>query len=179
MFADIQAMMMPMFMNMMAMMQDNQITQRMEQGLNPAHSSGNTVANSLGLNLLSLSDIYSATGGRGGITINNYSVGGSMFAGDYSNSLTNGSMPGRLGNAQGALPFSFNFVTGGMNDGQRFDQMNGQNPAAVSHLVNRSGASVQGPMAPVQMQAPVAAPQAPVAAPQASAQLPQTSNMIE
>ena len=95
-------------------------------------------------------------------------------------------MPGRLGNVQGALPFSFNFVPGGMNDGQRFGQMDGQNPAAVSHLVNRSGASVQGPMAPVQMpmapvqmQAPVAAPQAPVAAPQASAQLPQTSNMIE
>jgi hypothetical protein len=176
MFAEIQAMMMPMFMNMMAMMQDSQLTQRMEQGLAGPQSSGNNVASSLGLNLLSLADIYSANGGRGGITINNYSVGGSYIGGDYANSLTRSQAPGSMGSLMMG-PRGFNFT----DNSQNFRQMDAQNRAMPNNgPMNIDPRLVPG-QAPVQAPAPVLqgpAPAAQAPAPAAPAGIPASPNMV-
>ena len=123
-------------------------------------------SNQMGLNLLSLTDLYNASS-MGGVTINNYSTnGGNMYAGDFTNTNTMTSPTQRQVANNGAqfdfdpaarqrvrqtiasMPHNFNFGNGAVLNSDRFNQLNAHNAKPATPTVTDGRALTEVPRNP-------------------------------
>lgn len=137
--------MMGMFQMAMKMNQQQIVPPIVERGYaNIPNGSQVNVSNQMGLNLLSLQDMYNASS-MGGITINNYTAnGGNVIAGNYS--ATNGAQMANRANQNpnqqfdfdpaarqrvaqtiAEMPHSFNFGNRAVQNSERFSQLDAHN----------------------------------------------------
>jgi hypothetical protein len=137
----MMAMMMPMYMNMMAN-QGPRVQNGFDNNFAKNFFGQNNGGQQYGLNMLSLSDLFNSRS-TGGMNYNVYNIGGDYVGGNFSSNpiaggVTNAQqfrynenpMSQFAANQDPMRPFSFNFANNSTLDSNRFEQLNNQSSFA-------------------------------------------------